>query len=57
MVLSGTDDEVEISVVIDTDTDTGAAPAGLGDAEVVVSGREMWYLIRYPAELTGSIGI
>lgn len=46
MVLAGTDDEVEISVVIDRDTDTIAVPTGWGDAEVVVSGSELWCLIR-----------
>ncbi|MGE2735468.1 sensor histidine kinase [Mycolicibacterium vaccae] len=47
IVATGLDDQVEISVVIDTDTDT--APTGAGNAEVVVSGRELWCLIRSSA--------
>ncbi|WP_234935474.1 ATP-binding protein [Mycolicibacterium austroafricanum] len=44
LVLAGADDQVEVSVVVDTTSDV--VPAGLHGAEVVVSGRELWCLIR-----------
>lgn len=51
MVLTGSDDGVEISIVIDIDTATGSdLSAGLGGAEVVVSGRELWCLLRTGAQ-------
>ena len=46
VVLSGADDQVEISVVIDTASETDPVPPGLRDAEVVVAGSELWCVIR-----------
>lgn len=44
MVLAGADDQVEVSVVVDTTSD--APLHALGAAEVIVSGTELWCLIR-----------
>jgi hypothetical protein len=46
VVLSGADDEVEISIVIDTTSGIDSIPPGLRDAEVVASGSELWCVIR-----------
>jgi hypothetical protein len=46
VVLSGADGDVEISVVIDMSSGFDSAATALGDVEVVISGAELWCLIR-----------
>ncbi|VEG52115.1 Signal transduction histidine kinase-like protein [Mycolicibacterium aurum] len=46
VVISGAGSDVEISVVVDTLSDIDSAPGGLGDAEIVMAGRELWCVIR-----------
>lgn len=54
VVLTGTPDMIELSVVIDTATDIDTLPTEFGDAEVVMSGGEAWCLIRKATGHAGS---